>query len=67
MSYRMVITFRCDGCGLEVERAALSAPPGWVEPAGLSTAGGPHLCRECVLEAQKRITANIVPIEVKAQ
>ena len=66
MSYIMRVIFRCNGCGLEITTNTLGVPPGWLQPAGLSQAAGPHLCQECV---QRRMSppAHLVPVSIEIQ
>lgn len=62
MSYELLVTWRCDGCGFQIQTRTFAAPTGWLKPGGLSEAAGPHLCAECTKRAQMQ-PSNLVPIE----
>lgn len=64
MSFTIVATYRCDGCGIASVRDRLSTPQGWVEPAGIGAQAGPHFCPGCVTRMLKLPDA-LVPVEAR--
>jgi hypothetical protein len=60
----MTVLFRCDGCGLKVERDTLSVPSGWAQPSTFGAAAGPHFCVDCIKRALSQPAA-MVPVSYR--
>jgi len=48
MSFRRVIIWTCNKCGLEVEKTGYGLPPGWIYlPGNLIGGEIEHRCKSC--------------------